>query len=160
MTTVAIAKSYSDFKKYQHNVNEQLKQLKDQNTSKIKDQQQQIKNLETKLQSKAVVETPVAVAPTPAPIVAPTAPAPVTQPAVTDSPMVWVFQHESGGNQYAINASSGACGLGQSLPCSKLLASCTLGDYNCQVNFFTNYVNARYGGWQQAKNFWLQNNWY
>lgn len=59
-----------------------------------------------------------------------------------------VFNRESGNNPGAINPSSGACGLGQAEPCSKL--PCSLSDYNCQVNYFTGYMEARYGSWEAS----------
>lgn len=67
--------------------------------------------------------------------------------------------HESGNNPGSINKSSGACGLGQALPCSKL--PCSLSDYACQDSWFTNnYMIPRYGTWANAKAFWLQNHWW
>ena len=71
---------------------------------------------------------------------------------------MFVYYHESGNRTNAINASSGACGLGQALPCSKM--NCSLSDYACQDAFFTRYMKARYGTWQQAKSFWLQHGWW
>jgi len=70
----------------------------------------------------------------------------------------FIYYKESSNNQYAINPSSGACGLGQALPCSKM--PCELSDYNCQDIFFTNYMLARYGSWTNAKAFWLQHSWW
>lgn len=48
-----------------------------------------------------------------------------------------------------------ACGIGQSLPCSKLRNACSLSDYACQDAWFTNYMLGKYGSWQKAKEFWL-----
>ena len=101
------------------------------------------------LEAQKVVITP------PAPIVAYTAP---TQPTDASNPMLQIFMRESGNNPSAINASSGACGLGQALPCSKM--PCSLSDYNCQVNFFTSYAVSRYGSWDNAWLFWQQHNWW
>jgi hypothetical protein len=70
----------------------------------------------------------------------------------------FIYSHESGNNPSAINSSSGACGLGQALPCSKM--PCVLGDYACQDNFFTGYMLARYGSWQNAMSFWQKNRWW
>lgn len=70
----------------------------------------------------------------------------------------FIYMHESGNNPHAINASSGACGLGQALPCSKL--PCSLDDYACQDNWFTNYAVQRYGSWEAAYNFWVAHNWW
>lgn len=79
-------------------------------------------------------------------------------PVALTSPMLFIFMHESGNDPGAINASSGACGLGQALPCSKM--PCSLSDYNCQVDFFTGYANDRYGGWDGAYAFWVANSWW
>lgn len=70
----------------------------------------------------------------------------------------FIYQKESGNNPGAINPSSGACGLGQALPCSKL--PCSLSDYACQDRWFTNYAMERYGSWESAYNFWLGNSWW
>ncbi len=70
----------------------------------------------------------------------------------------WIFNKESGNNPGAINSNSGACGLGQALPCSKM--PCSLSDYDCQANFFTTYAQTRYNGWEGAYQFWVQNHWW
>lgn len=69
-----------------------------------------------------------------------------------------IIQRESGWNSYAINKSSGACGLVQALPCKKL--GCDLGDVECQLRWFDEYVKERYGGACQAWSFWQKNHWY
>lgn len=80
--------------------------------------------------------------------------------AATDpnSAKAFIYEHESGNNPGAINPSSGACGLGQALPCSKM--PCSLSDYACQDKFFTGYAIARYGSWENAKAFWQANRWW
>lgn len=70
----------------------------------------------------------------------------------------FMVQKESGWNPNAMNASSGACGLAQALPCSKLGSNWN--DPVVALNWMNNYVNGRYGGWQQAYNFWVANRWY
>lgn len=70
----------------------------------------------------------------------------------------FMVQKESGWNPNAVNVSSGACGLAQALPCSKIP-----GQWNNPVNalnWMNNYVNGRYGGWAQAYSFWQVNRWY
>lgn len=69
-----------------------------------------------------------------------------------------IYMHESGNNPGAINASSGACGLGQALPCSKM--GCSLSDYACQDAFFTHYAISTYGSWDAAWNFWQVHSWW
>lgn len=70
----------------------------------------------------------------------------------------YIYMHESGCNASAINAGSGACGIGQELPCGK--SGCSLGDYACQNAFFTQYAIDRYGSWYNAYVFWTNNNWW
>lgn len=70
----------------------------------------------------------------------------------------FMVQKESSWNPNAVNRSSGACGLAQALPCSKLGPNWN--DPVVALNWMNNYVNGRYGGWQGAYNFWLANRWY
>lgn len=69
-----------------------------------------------------------------------------------------LIARESSFNPQAINPSSGACGLGQFLPCSKL--KCDLDDVNCQLKAIESYVLARYGSIDKALLFHDLNNWY
>ena len=73
----------------------------------------------------------------------------------------YIYMHESGCRLTAVNP-IGACGIGQSLPCSKLSSSCPdwQTNYACQNAWFTDYVNRSYGGWLGAYNHWLQFSWY
>lgn len=69
----------------------------------------------------------------------------------------WVFaeeliMNESSWNQYAINSSSGACGLTQALPCNKM--PCDLSDAVCQLKWQRTYVDNRYGTYAAALDFW------
>ena len=60
----------------------------------------------------------------------------------------WLVQKESGWNPNAVNVSSGACGLGQQLPCGKWA-----GQWNDPVdslNGMHGYVMGRYGSWEAA----------
>jgi len=50
---------------------------------------------------------------------------------------------ESGFNPKAVNPSSGACGLSQSLPCKKM--GCSLDDVECQLAWQKGYIAKRYG---------------
>ncbi len=70
----------------------------------------------------------------------------------------FMVQKESGWNPNAMNRSSGACGLAQALPCSKLGPSWN--DPVVALNWMNGYVNGRYGGWQGAYDFWQKNRWY
>ena len=83
-------------------------------------------------------------------------PKPVEAPISSDGAKAFIYMKESSNNLAAVNASSGACGIGQSLPCSKLANECPnwATDYECSDRWFTNYMLARYGYWQAAKDYW------
>jgi len=83
---------------------------------------------------------------------------PAVSPENSSEAKMFIYLKESGNNPGAINKSSGACGLGQALPCSKM--PCSLSDYACQDQFFTAYMQARYGTWENAKAFWLSHHWW
>lgn len=77
-----------------------------------------------------------------------------------DYALDWIISHESGGNPYAMN-SIGACGLAQSLPCSKVLGACgSLDNVQCQIDWVRSYCISRYGSTEAAMSFWQQNQWY
>jgi len=59
---------------------------------------------------------------------------------------------ESGCRPDAINPSSGACGIPQALPCSKM--GCSLSDPVCQLLWMQSYVVNRYGSWDNAYATW------
>jgi len=79
------------------------------------------------------------------------------QTDVSDAKM-FIYEHESGNNPSSVNKSSGACGLGQALPCSKMLCAPT--DYECQDAYFTEYMKGRYGTWENARSFWIAHKWW
>lgn len=70
----------------------------------------------------------------------------------------YIIGHESSWNPKAVNPSSGSCGLAQALPCSKI------GDEwenpTVALAWMNSYVSSRYGSWQNAYNFWTENQWY
>ena len=61
---------------------------------------------------------------------------------------------ESGCRPNAINPSSGACGIPQSLPCSKMGCSLDNAGAVCQLRWMDGYVKARYGSWDNALATW------
>lgn len=69
-----------------------------------------------------------------------------------------LIMKESGCSVNAVNKSSGACGIPQALPCSKLGSA--RGNAVAEIQWMQNYVRSRYGGWQQALNFHYSHNWY
>jgi hypothetical protein len=66
--------------------------------------------------------------------------------------------NESSGRWWAVNASSGACGLFQFYPCSKLPCKLDAKDIECQVEAGYQYIKNRYGSGKEALAFWL-NQW-
>lgn len=88
----------------------------------------------------------------------PPAPVYVAPTPVSSDYKLLVYNFESGNNPSAINAQSGACGLGQALPCSKM--GCNLGDYSCQDTWFTSYMLRNYGTWANAWQHELNYNWW
>ena len=70
----------------------------------------------------------------------------------------WLVQRESGWNPNAVNASSGACGLAQALPCSKMGPNWN--DPVTALKWQYNYVNGRYGGYAGAVAHSQSTGWY
>lgn len=70
----------------------------------------------------------------------------------------YIVSRESGWNPNATNKSSGACGLVQALPCSKVPGN----GYNPVDNlrWGNGYAVGRYGSWAAAYNFWTRNHWW
>lgn len=70
----------------------------------------------------------------------------------------YIVSRESEWNPSAVNSSSGACGLVQALPCSKLGSSWSNPVHALKWQY--KYVNERYGGYSGARSFWVANRWY
>jgi len=60
---------------------------------------------------------------------------------------------ESGCNPRAVNPKSGACGIPQAYPCSKLPQGVNT-DPVTQLRWMQNYVQNRYGSWENALSTW------
>jgi hypothetical protein len=73
-----------------------------------------------------------------------------------------IVDHESSWNYHAVNASSGAYGLFQALPGSKMASAGADWQTNpaTQIKWGLNYMNSRYGSPCQAWSFWQANHWY
>ncbi|MFC7266615.1 aggregation-promoting factor C-terminal-like domain-containing protein [Streptomyces lutosisoli] len=73
-----------------------------------------------------------------------------------------IVEHESGWNISATNASSGAYGLVQALPASKMASAGADWKTNpkTQIKWGLDYMNSRYGSPAAAWNFWQANGWY
>lgn len=70
----------------------------------------------------------------------------------------YIATRESGWNPNATNPSSGACGLIQAYPCSKVPGN----GYNPidNLTWANGYAVGRYGSWAQAYDFWTSNHWW
>ncbi|GAA3495950.1 transglycosylase SLT domain-containing protein [Streptomyces prasinosporus] len=73
-----------------------------------------------------------------------------------------IVQHESSWNVTATNASSGAYGLVQALPASKMASAGSDWKTNpaTQIKWGLDYMNSRYGSPCAAWDFWQTNHWY
>lgn len=74
----------------------------------------------------------------------------------------YIISHESGWNYHAVNRSSGAYGLPQSLPAGKLASAGADWRDNpvTQLRWANNYAVGRYGSWEAAYRFWTVNHWW
>lgn len=83
-------------------------------------------------------------------------------PASWFSAIDYIVTHESGWRVNATNPSSGAYGLPQSLPGSKMASAGADWRTNpiTQLKWMKGYVSSRYGGGPQAASFWRAHNWY
>ena len=70
----------------------------------------------------------------------------------------YIVSRESGRNPNATNASSGACGLVQALPCSKVPGNGY--DPVDNLRWGNGYAVGRYGSWAAAYAFWSRNHWW
>lgn len=72
-----------------------------------------------------------------------------------------LVRKESSGSFYAVNPSSGACGLPQALPCSKLLRVIgSLNNHEGQIRWMFGYIRDRYVSPSQALAFHHRRGWY
>ena len=74
----------------------------------------------------------------------------------------YIISHESGWDYHAVNRSSGAYGLPQSLPAGKLASAGADWRDNpvTQLRWANNYAVGRYGSWGAAYRFWTANHWW
>lgn len=70
----------------------------------------------------------------------------------------YIVSRESGWNPNATNRSSGACGLVQALPCSKVPGNGY--DPVDNLRWANGYAVGRYGSWASAYSFWISNHWW
>lgn len=75
--------------------------------------------------------------------------------------MHYILDHESGSDPYVVNKTSGACGIPQALPCSKLLNVVgSLDNIDGQLDWMIDYVAKRYSNPINAMEFWQSHHWY
>ncbi len=76
--------------------------------------------------------------------------------------LISLWNKESGWNPYSYNASSGAYGIPQALPGSKMASkgSDYKTNYQTQINWGLSYISSRYGNPQNAWGHWLSKGWY
>lgn len=76
--------------------------------------------------------------------------------------LISLWNKESGWNPYAYNASSGAYGIPQALPASKMASKGAdyQTNYQTQINWGLSYISSRYGNPQNAWSHWLAKGWY
>lgn len=76
--------------------------------------------------------------------------------------LVKIVNHESSWNPNAVNKSSGACGLAQALPCSKMASAGTdyRTNYKTQLKWLIGYIKGRYKTPSKAWSFWQKHHWY
>lgn len=75
--------------------------------------------------------------------------------------MYQLIRHESGFRPDAVNPTSGACGLGQFLPCNKYgTGPIVHKPVEEQIQYVIRYVSNRYGNPTNAWSHWTSNGWY
>ncbi len=74
----------------------------------------------------------------------------------------YIINKESGWNPYATNPTSGAYGICQALPGSKMASAGSdwATNIETQAKWCDSYVMGRYGSWSAARSFWDENNWF
>jgi len=166
VATVGIVQMVHKQKANQDKLNQLIRneqKLKEDNAKKQTELEQQIeelkKQVEAKKQSKlaqAALEASRTVVPT-AQAASGTCQDWMVAAGVTDTANAYtIIMRESGCNPNAVNKSSGACGIPQALPCSKLGTN----DPVEQIKWMQNYVINRYGSWAGAVAFWNAHHWY
>ena len=74
--------------------------------------------------------------------------------------LINLWNRESGWNPNSVNKSSGACGIPQALPCSKIKNQQGSNDWKAQIRWGVNYINYRYKTPCKAWNHFKSKNWY
>lgn len=144
------AKLVKEVKAHDATQAEKQKQIEELN-KQLQDTQKQ---LEAKRNAATVYAAELAA--TPAPVPTPTPVAATYAKPSGDTDKAYIYGHESGNNPAAVN-SIGCRGLGQACPGEALPCG---NDYDCQDQYFTNYMLQRYGSWAAARAFWEAHSWW
>ena len=147
--------------------NEKTNKSLKEKTEENKKLQQEIERLQAIKAEKARIAQEQAQNPVQASSVAPVSGDCATwmdQAGITHARARELIQRESGCNPRALNPSSGACGISQALPCSKMGAvnpdgTSAVSPVN-QLVWMNNYILQRYGSWDKALEWHDQYNWY
>ncbi len=76
------------------------------------------------------------------------------------SGLVKLWNRESGWNPNSYNSYSGACGIPQANPCSKIASAYGSNTWQNQVKWGLRYINNKYGSGSNAWAFFQSNGWY
>lgn len=74
--------------------------------------------------------------------------------------LINLWNHESGWNPNSVNKKSGACGIPQALPCSKIKNVEGSNDWKAQIRWGIKYINYRYKTPCKAWEHFKKKNWY
>lgn len=74
--------------------------------------------------------------------------------------LVKLWNRESGWNPNSYNSNSGACGIPQANPCSKIANSYGSNTWQNQIKWGLRYINNKYGSGAKAWAFFQNNGWY
>ena len=74
--------------------------------------------------------------------------------------LINLWNRESGWNPNSRNKSSGACGIPQAYPCSKIKKQQGSSGWKAQIRWGINYINYRYKSPCNAWKYWKKHHWY
>lgn len=74
--------------------------------------------------------------------------------------LITLWNNESNWNPNDVNHKSGACGIPQAKPCSKIKNQQGSNDWNSQIRWGVNYINYKYKTPCSALNHFKKKNWY
>lgn len=149
-------KDIENLKKENEDLNTKKKELEDKN-KELEDK------LQAKLEAQKKAQQSATLASQQTTTVSGTCSDWMRQAGITDTQNAsYIFQRESGCNPTATNKSSGAYGVCQALPGSKMASAGADWKTNpvTQMKWCDSYAKSRYGSWAQAVAFWKNNKWW